>query len=125
MIIAIDFDGTIVTHEYPAIGKPVEDAIPVIQQLISKGHKIILYTMRSDRFLSDAVEYLKRAGINLFGVNHNPEQDRWTNSPKVYAQLYIDDAALGCPLIYPEDSLTPPYVDWDSVQKELQKKGIL
>ncbi len=125
MIIAIDFDGTIVTHMYPEIGEPVKGAVSVMQQLIKKGHKIILYTMRSGFELDEAVEYLKSAGIELFGINHNPNQDIWTSSPKAYAQLYIDDAALGCPLIKPKNPYSPSYVDWNAVYKELKTREIL
>jgi len=125
MVIAIDFDGTIVTHMYPSIGEPVKGAISVIKNLIANDHKIVLYTMRSGMYLNDAVAYLKNEGIELFGINHNPEQDSWTTSPKAYAQLYIDDAALGCPLITPNSPFSRPYVDWLAVNKELTAKGIL
>lgn len=46
MIIAVDFDGTCVTHEFPEVGKDI-GAVPVLRELVEKGHKIILYTMRS------------------------------------------------------------------------------
>jgi hypothetical protein len=55
-------------------------------------------------------------GIPLMGVNENPSQKSWTSSPKAYAQLYIDDAALGTPLVYPESSSERPYVDWAAIE---------
>ncbi len=114
MIIAIDFDGTIVTHHYPAIGKPVKGAIEAIKQMQSWGHKIILYTMRSGKELQEAIDYCQSVGIKFWGVNENPEQKNWTDSPKIYANLYIDDAAYGIPLDthYLEDQ---PFVNWSNV----------
>ena len=97
MIIAIDFDGTVVKHKYPLIGEDV-GAIEILKELLSNGHQLILYTMRSNEYLLEAEVYLKSRGIELYGVNENPQQKEWTNSNKVYANLYIDDAALGVPL---------------------------
>lgn len=112
--VAVDFDGTIVTHEYPAIGKPVPGAIPILKTLHRLGAKLILWTMRSGKELEEAVAYCKSNGVEFYGINDNPSQSAWTDSRKVYAPLYIDDAAYGCPLIYPEDG-SRPYVDWDGV----------
>jgi hypothetical protein len=83
------------------------------------GARLILFTMRSDGgrhgdVLTDAVNYLQRNGIQLYGINKNPTQVHWTNSPKAYGQLYIDDAAFGCPLIQPE-GFQRPCVDWEIV----------
>lgn len=110
MIYAIDFDGTIVTHEFPEIGSPVPGALECIRELIGQGHKIILWTMRSKETLDDAVAYLAKEDIEIWGINENPEQT-WSTSPKAYAHCYIDDAAMGCPLIYPSDK-SRPFVDW-------------
>ncbi len=125
MIICIDFDGTIVDHCFPEIGEPVPQAIQWMKKLNTYGAKLILYTMRSDsiRFrtaLSDAVEYLKKNGVRLYGVNENPTQRSWTDSPKVYADVYVDDAALGCPLIFPK-GFNRPCVDWTKVGPELER----
>ena len=84
MIIAIDFDGTCVTHEYPKIGKDI-GAIPVLKKLLKNGNNIILYTMRSGKELIDAVDWFNKNEISLYGVNTNPSQSSWTLSPKVYA----------------------------------------
>jgi hypothetical protein len=112
MIIAIDFDGTCVTHAYPDLGDEI-GAAPVIKRMVECGHHIILFTMRSGEELYDAVEWFIVNGIPLYGVNTNPEQHRWTASPKAYVHLYIDDAALGVPLIRP--MVGRPYVDWRAV----------
>ena len=124
MYIAIDFDGTCVTHDYPRIGKEI-GATEVLKRLVEAGHKLILNTMRSDKELQDAVNWFKKNGSELYGVNENPAQKRWTNSPKVYAHMYIDDAALGCPLINAPELSNRPFVDWDSIDLQLIQKGII
>lgn len=122
MIIAIDFDGTLVKHNYPDIGEEVPGAVSVCQRLISAGHQLILWTMRDGQQLIDAVAWCRDHNIQLWAANCNPDQD-WSRSPKAYAQLYIDDAALGCPLIYPLDSR--PYVDWEAVETLMKERGVL
>lgn len=122
MIIAIDFDGTCVAHEYPRIGKDIE-AVPVLRKIIKSGNNIILHTMRSGKELEEAVEWFKTHEIPLYGVNENPSQKSWTKSPKVYAHMYIDDAALGIPLIEPINDR--PYVDWEEVEIILKEKGVI
>lgn len=112
-IVAVDFDGTIVRHAYPEIGEIVPLAIEGLQMFQQKGWKIILHTMRGGDYLQAAVDLLENEGINLYGVNTNPTQANWTESTKCYAPLYIDDAALGCPLIYPAGER--PYVDWMAI----------
>ena len=73
MRIAVDFDGTCVTHEYPHVGKDI-GAVPVLQQFVKDGHQLILYTMRSGKELQDAVQWFESNGIPLYGVNKNPTQ---------------------------------------------------
>ena len=119
MIIAVDFDGTCVKHAYPKIGEDI-GAVPVLKEFIRRGHRLILNSMRSDQLLDEAVQWFKNNGIELYGVNHNPDQDNWTNSTKTYAQIYIDDAALGCPTSY--DGINRPYVDWRTVAQALGYK---
>lgn len=97
MEIIIDFDGTVVTHEYPNIGKDV-GAIPILKRLTNNGHRLILFTMRSDEELEDAVNWFDDNAIPLYGIQKNPTQENWTSSPKAYGQLLIDDIALGVPL---------------------------
>lgn len=119
MYICVDFDGTLVDHCYPEIGEPVPGAIPWLIKLQDYGAKLILFTMRSDSgphgpVLAGAVEYLEKNGINLYGINHNPDQDSWTSSPKAYGHAYVDDAAVGCPLLHPR-GFKRPCVDWAEV----------
>ena len=124
MIIGIDFDGTCVTHDYPRIGKEI-GAIEVLKRLVEAGHKLILNTMRSGKELQDAVNWFNENGIELYGANENPTQKRWTQSPKVYAHLYIDDAALGCPLRMNSDLSERPFVDWEVVSFLLEDNAII
>ena len=114
--IAVDFDGTCVTHEYPKVGKDI-GAVPVLKKLTDSGHKIILNTMRSGKELAAAIKWFIDNDIPLFGANENPTQKSWTTSPKVYADLYIDDAALGCPLKKDPYISDRPYVDWNEIEK--------
>ena len=135
LIFAIDFDGTCVKHRFPEVGADVPFAEIVIKRIAGAGHKIILWTMRSnnDRFptaLSDARKWYSDRQIPLAGINSNPQQASWTNSPKCYANYYIDDAALGCPLVnvYFEDSTTlikESFVDWLTIEKMLEEMGMI
>lgn len=122
LIIGIDFDGTCVTHEYPRVGSDV-GAVPTLKALTDAGHRLILWTMRSGQYLEDARQWFADNDIPLYAANENPEQHEWTSSPKVYAQLYIDDAAFGCPLIY--EPGVRPYVDWTAVHIELARRGLI
>lgn len=128
MYICIDFDGTCVTHAYPRVGEEI-GAVPVLRELVSAGHQLILFTMRSDPSkkkkgaLSDAVRWFEKHDIPLYGIQTNPSQGQWTKSPKAYGNLYIDDAALGCPLVYPDEGR--PYVDWKAVREVLIRKRVL
>lgn len=124
MDIGLDFDGTSVTHEYPNIGRDI-GAVPVLKALVQNGHRLILNTMRSGRHLMDAVAWYRANGIHLSGINVNPEQHLWTTSPKVQADIYIDDAALGIPLIHTNLPDDRPFVDWDAVAVLLIERGIL
>ena len=118
MYICVDFDGTCVTHEYPIVGEDI-GAVPVLKQLTEEGHKLILFTMRSGKELEDAVQWFSENNIPLYGVQKNPTQSSWTDSPKAYGQLYIDDAALGAPLKLDKDLSDRPFIDWEYVQKLL------
>lgn len=119
IIIAVDFDGTCVEHEYPSVGMDVEGAVETLRALNNKGHKLILFTMRSGDKLDKAVKWFKDRDIELWAVNENPEQKQWTESPKVYADIYIDDASLGCPIMF-IDGVRRPVVNWRKVREWLE-----
>lgn len=139
-VICIDFDGTCTTHSFPRVGQEI-GAVPVLKDLVDAGHKLVLWTMRSDKpdgdgasdeyphvtsgnFLTDAVKWFQGHKIPLYGVQCNPTQDKWTSSPKAYAQLYIDDCALGIPLVIPKEP-DRPFVDWIRVRRLLEQEGYL
>ena len=140
MDIVIDFDGTVVTHEFPEVGKDI-GAVPVLKELIKQGHNLILFTMRSNvknpasespeiickdgDYLTDALNWFKEHGIELYGIQKNPTQQSWTSSPKAYGQIIIDDAALGCPLTFDTSLSNRPFVDWDWIEKILRSKDII
>jgi hypothetical protein len=118
--VAVDFDGTCVTHEYPAVGRDV-GAEPILLELVAKGANLILWTMRSGKELADAVRWFEERKIRLWGINENPQQKTWTQSPKAYAKIYIDDAALGAPLRNGKPG-ERPFIDWKKVRIKLLPK---
>lgn len=124
MVIAIDFDGTCVSYNFPKIGKNI-NSVPVLKKLIENGHKLILFTMRSENFLDEAVEWFRQNEIPLYGIQINPTQRKWTKSTKCYAELYIDDSALGCPLTTNNDLSERPFVDWEKIELILINKGLI
>lgn len=98
MTIAVDFDGTIVTHEYPRIGKPIPFAIQTLKKLQDEDHhQLILWTVREGELLQEAVDYCASRGLEFYAVNSNyPEEDSATRvNRKVTADIYIDDRNLG------------------------------
>jgi hypothetical protein len=123
MIFAIDFDGTAVTHDYPEVGKYIGAQV-VLKELVSRGHQLVLFTMRSGKELQDAVDWYKEHGIELWGINVNPQQFFWTTSPKAYANVYIDDAALNAPLCFDPNFHSRPFVDWITVAEKLENMGL-
>lgn len=96
MIIAVDFDGTIVEHEYPRIGKPIPFAIETLIQLQNDGHILIMWSVRDGELLQQAVDYCARKGLTFYAANKNyPEEEIATASRKLNADLFIDDRNLG------------------------------
>ncbi len=117
MIIAIDFDGTIVEHRYPEIGKIRPFAFETIKALQSKKHQVILWSHRAGRLLDEAVEFCRKNGVEFYAVNKNYPEEKWdaNDSRKILADIYIDDRNLGglpswgeiYQLICPEEDLAP------------------
>lgn len=97
MTIAVDFDGTIVEHEYPKIGKELPFAIETLKMLQREGNLLILFTSREGKLLEEAVEFCRERGLEFYAVNSNqPEDALFTrHSTKVIADVYIDDHNLG------------------------------
>lgn len=98
MKIAVDFDGTIVEHEYPDIGKEKLFAFQTLKALQDQHHELILWTFRSGKLLDEAVEYCRKNGIEFYAVNKSyPEEEFDENevSRKIHADLFIDDRNIG------------------------------
>lgn len=113
LIIAVDFDGTLVEHEYPRIGMDTGGAYWLRRAQREGDARLILWTMRSGELLQDAADWCQHNGLRLFGLNANPLQGTWSQSPKAFANVYIDDNAFGCPLV--QRPGRRPYVDWTAV----------
>lgn len=95
--IAVDFDGTIVEHEYPKIGKEKLFAFQTLKELEKKGARIILWTFRTGNELEDAVNYCRQNGIEFYAVNKNYPEEVLDESVgrKIEADIYIDDKNIG------------------------------
>lgn len=99
MIIAIDFDGTIVEHAYPDIGKPIPFAIDTLLQMQKDGHRLILWTVRRGRLLQDAIDYCAQRGLYFYAENENYRGENKELgeevSRKLGVDMFIDDRNLG------------------------------
>lgn len=97
LIIAIDFDGTIVEDAYPNIGKPQIFAFETIKRLQNDGHRLILWTYRSGKKLDDAVEFCKENGVEFYAVNQSFPNEVYEGkeSRKIAADIFIDDRNIG------------------------------
>ena len=114
MIVALDFDGTLCEHAYPAIGPDIgafEHLIRIQKEF--PAIRYILWTIRSGDLLKDAISWTEEQGIEFWGVNENPDQRSWSWSPKAHAHTYVDDACISAILIRPENSR--PYLNWQIV----------
>lgn len=97
LVIAIDFDGTIVEDAYPKIGKPRIFAFETMKRLQEDGHRLILWTYRCGSKLDDAVTFCKENGITFYAVNQSFPEEKYDDSVsrKIYADIYIDDRNIG------------------------------
>lgn len=141
--ILIDFDGTVVTHDFPHNGLDV-GAEFVLKALTDLGHKLILFTMRCDHpadfdfiepgngivvdesrnHLTHAVNWFKEKDIPLYGIQYNPTQHVWTTSNKAYGQMIIDDIALGAPLCRCPSISDRHFINWIQIVNLLKKRNI-
>jgi len=98
MIIAVDFDGTVVDHEYPAIGETKLFAFETLKALQEKGFRLIMWTYRAGKELDEAVEFCKANGIEFYAINKNYPEEEYVEgeiSRKINADIYIDDKNIG------------------------------
>lgn len=96
-IIAVDFDGTIVEHAYPRIGKPIPFALDALRRLQSRqGLLLVLWTVRTGELLQEAVDYCSRNGVEFYAVNRNFPGEPLADAPrKLSADMFIDDRNIG------------------------------
>ena len=97
LIIAVDFDGTIVEDAYPAVGKPKLFAFDTLKKLQNQGHRLILWTYRSGKKLEEAVKFCESNGISFYAVNASYQDEEFDSetSRKIHADIFIDDRNVG------------------------------
>jgi len=111
MTIAVDFDGTIVEHEYPKIGKPIPFALETLRKLQhEENHRLILWTIREGRLLQEAVDYCEKNGVYFYACNKNYPEEEWQDGEprKIGADIFIDDRNIG------------GLIDWGTIYKILK-----
>ena len=116
MKIAVDFDGTIVEHQFPAIGKEMLFAFVTLKALQNQNHQLILWTYRSGKELEEAVEYCKQNGIEFYAVNKSYPEEVFNEaeaSRKIMADIFIDDKNLG------------GFIGWSEVWKMLNPSVVI
>ena len=117
MIIAVDFDGTIVEHRYPEIGREIPFAVETLKKLAEEHHLLILWSVREGKLLDDAVEWCRARGLEFYAVNKDfPEEDENKNkhfSRKLKADMFIDDRNIG------------GLPDWGTIYKMIHEKKTL
>jgi hypothetical protein len=112
-IIAVDFDGTIVEHDYPKIGVEMMFAFMTLKELQKKGHRLILWTYRTGTELDEAVKFCRENGMEFFAVNENypGETKEGVSSRKINADIFIDDRNIG------------GFIGWSEVWNRLHPEG--
>lgn len=95
MTIAIDFDGTIVEHRYPKIGRPIPFAIETLLQLQKENHKLILWSVREGDLLQEAIDYCSERGLHFYAANANYPEEVVPSPRKINVDMFIDDRNLG------------------------------
>ena len=117
--IALDFDGTVVEHDYPYIGKENGNCSEILKRWVKEYNvEIILDTMRGGKMLQDALKWFNDREVPIFSVGKHPIQESWTDSTKAYALFSIDDRNVGCPVKY--DGKKRYMVDWEKVCEILE-----
>ena len=140
MRVYLEFDGTVVEHAYPRVGKVVIGAFETIEKLQKKGYEICLNTYRADLDGEEGIQYALKI-LNTMGLRYNVKQGGeftpienvvnkkitpipWSESLNGKKFLFIDDQAYGTPLVHA--TFEPGFmVDWEKVEKDLIIKNIL
>ena len=99
MVIAVDFDGTIVENKYPEIGQERPFAIETLKMLIADRHRVVLWTCREGELLDQALEWCRERGVEFYAVNRDYPEETTDNNPhfsrKLKVDVFIDDRNLG------------------------------
>ena len=113
LVIAVDFDGTIVEDAYPKIGKPKIFAFESLKRLQKDGHRLILWTYRCGDRLTEAVEFCENNGIKFYAVNQSFPEEKFEEkiSRKIYADIFIDDRNIG------------GFIGWGEIYQMINKHG--
>lgn len=109
-VLAVDFDGTIVTHRYPEIGTEIDGAFETLKDLKKNGYTLILWTVRDGQLLDEAIEFCHQHGLNFYAVNNEHPNEVFNPkymSRKIVADYYIDDRNIG------------GFVGWDKIRELL------
>lgn len=114
--LGVDFDGTLVEFAFPEIGREIPMAVQTLQECVSAGALLVLWTRRTGDALDAAVAWCEERGLALHGVNSRPDESG--AGPKPGCDVFIDDAALGCPVTIDEDTKARA-VDWIAVRRLL------
>lgn len=115
LIIAVDFDGTIVEDAYPKIGKPMLFAFETLKKLQDEGHRLILWTYRSGTKLEEAVKFCEDNDIFFYAVNKSFDEEQYNDSisRKIHADLFIDDRNIG------------GFIGWGEVYQKLTNSQLM
>ena len=142
MDILVDFDNTCMAGDFPIVKTDI-GSVPVLKRLIEEGHRLILWTCRSDNmnkkvvdnglnvvpisgnFLTEAVDWFKDNDIPLYGIQRHPLQDGFTSSPKAFGDMTIDDTTLGAPVMVDLNISKKPFIDWKWAESMLEMNQIL
>ncbi|MBC8147438.1 MAG: hydrolase [Bacteroidetes bacterium] len=112
LVVAVDFDGTIVEHDFPRIGNPLPNAFKALKELQKMGHILILWTCRTNDYLREAADYCEQNSVKFDYLNDNASgsfKDKSFAYPKIYYDVCIDDRNIG------------GFIGWDNVLKEIKK----
>ncbi len=95
--VAIDFDGTIVEHEYPEIGEEKLFAFETLREMQKRGFRLILWTYRTGKELEEALEFCRERGVEFYAVNKSYPEEVFDEmvSRKIDVDLFIDDKNIG------------------------------
>ncbi len=109
LVIAVDFDGTIVEHKYPEIGPVIPGSFEVLRELQEQGHKLILWTVRDGIDLKNAVDFCLENGLMFHAVNESHPNEEFNKyiSRKINADIFIDDRNIG------------GFIGWDNIRQIL------